>query len=120
VSTGEGVNVHVVPAQDDLEHRLAVELPGLRCPAGLLQRLSEALSGEAVLLVCADLRPRGFGAYDGQLCLVTPTRVLLATATQRPGPEGAFGVEQWDRQICPLPGPMPLPMAEHGVGPLLR
>ena len=95
--------MHVVPTQDHLQLRLAGELPDLRPPAVLLQRLSEALGGETVLLLCGDLRPLGFGAYDGQLCLVTPTRVVLATATRRPGPEGAFGVEQWEREVAPLP-----------------
>ena len=105
--------MHVVPTQDHLQLRLASELADLRPPAVLMQRLSEALAGETVLLLCGDLRPLGFGAYDGQLCLVTPTRVLLATATQRPGPEGAFGVEQWEREVAPLPGftgvPQPAP-----------
>ena len=105
--------MHVLPASGHLELRLATELPALRPPAVLLQRLSEALAGESVLLLSGDLRPLGFGAYDGQLCLVTPTRVLLATATQRPGPEGAFGVEQWEREVAPLPGftgvPQPAP-----------
>ena len=92
-----------LPSQSHLELRLAVELPDLRPPAVLLQRLSEALSGETVLLLCGDLHPLGFGAYGGQLCLVTPTRLLMATGTHRPGPEGAFGVEQWEREVAPLP-----------------
>ena len=104
------------PPQSHLELRLAVELPELRPPAVLLQRLSEALSDETVLLLCGDLRPLGFGAYGGQLCLVTPTRVLLATATQRPGPEGAFGVEQWEREVAPVPSLSVVPQDE--VGPV--
>jgi hypothetical protein len=97
-----GAAVHAVSTQDALSHRLASELPDLRPPAVLLQRLAETLGGEAVVLLCGDLRPLGFGAYDGQLCLVTPTRVVLATATRMSGSEGAFGVEQWDREIAPL------------------
>ena len=107
--------MHVVPASGHLELRLAAELPDLRPPAVLLQRLAEALAGETVLLLCGDLRPLGFGAYDGQLCLVTPTRVVLATGTQRPGPEGSFGVEQWEREVAPLPGFTGVPQPQPGA-----
>ena len=95
--------MHVVPAQDVLAYRIASELPELRPPAVLLQRLTDALAGEEVLLLAGDLRALGFGAYEGQLCLVTATRVVLATATRATGPEGAFGVEQWEREVAPVP-----------------
>ena len=87
----------VVPVQDVLAYRLAVEVPDLRPPAALLQRLSDVLGEEEVLLLTTDLRPLGFGAYAGQLCMVTATRVLLATAGQGTG-EAAFTLEQWVRE----------------------
>ncbi|HWH30364.1 MAG TPA: hypothetical protein VNU26_15665 [Mycobacteriales bacterium] len=95
-------------SRSTLEVRIASRLPDLRLPAVLLQRLDEALGTEQVQLVCGDLRPLGFGAYDGQLCVVTPTRVLLATATRASGPEGAFGLEHWDREVAPLPRFVPV------------
>ena len=42
------------------------------------------------------------------MCLVTPTRVLLATATRAAGPEGAFGLEQWEREVAALPRFVPV------------
>jgi hypothetical protein len=54
--------VHVVSTQEALAHHLAAALPDLRPPALILQRLSEALADEPVLLACGDLRPPGFGA----------------------------------------------------------
>jgi hypothetical protein len=94
--------------QTPLEHRLAADLPELRLPAALVQRLADSLAGEAVRLLCGDVQALGFGAYEGQLCVVTPTRVILATATRLPGPEGAFGVEQWNREVAAVPRFVPL------------
>ncbi len=107
VTSSSGAAVQVVQGLP-LEYRLAVELPSVRLPAGLLQRLEAALAGEPVLLACGDVRPLGFGAYDGQLCLVTATRVLLATATRTAGPEGAFGLEHWDREVAAVPRFVPV------------
>lgn len=98
----------VVPVPDVLAYRLAVQLPGFRPPAPLLQRLAETLGDEEVQLLVGDLRPLGFGAYEGQLCLVTPARVLLVTATRAGGQEGAFGLETWDREVTPLPRVAPV------------
>jgi hypothetical protein len=98
-----------VQQHNALELRIAAELPELRPPAVLLQRLSEVLADEPVQLLCGDLRPLGFGAYDGQLCVVTPSRVLLATATRASGPEGAFGIEAWDREVAAVPRFVPVP-----------
>lgn len=86
-----------------LEERITLALPELRPPAGLLRRLAEVLGDEEVVLLCGDVRSLGFGTYDGQLCLVTPTRVLLATALREQGPDAAFGLEEWDRQAAPMP-----------------
>lgn len=83
-----------------LEHRLGEVLPEVVPPAGLLMRLAEVLGAEPVVLGCGDLRPLGFGSYEGQVCLVTPNRVVLATAT---GPDGLFGIEEWDREVGPVP-----------------
>ena len=83
-----------------LEQRLTEVLPGTVPPAGLLMRLAEVLGAEPVLLACGDLRPLGFGSYEGQVCLVTPNRVVLATAT---GTNGLFGIEEWDREVGPVP-----------------
>ena len=97
-----------------LEQRLTEVLPGVVPPAGLLMRLAEVLGAERVDLACGDLRPRGFGSYDGSVCLVTPNRVVLATAT---GPNGLFGIEEWDREVGPVPTrllrpTLPAPRAE--------
>ena len=97
-----------VVSTSTLEFRIASTLPDLRLPAVLLQRLNEALGTEEVQLVCGDVRPLGFGAYDGQLCVVTPTRVLLATATRASGAEGSFGLEHWDREVAALPRFVPV------------
>ena len=97
--------VVVVPAAR-LEHVLAAALPQLRPPVPLVHRLEGELGGERVLLAAGDLRPLGFGAHDGQLCLVTPTRVLLATGLGTGGPE-AFAVEVFDRQAAPVPRLVP-------------
>ena len=83
-----------------LEQRLTEVLPEVVPPAGLLMRLAEVLGAETVVLACGDLRPLGFGSYEGQVCLVTPNRVVLATAT---GPHGLFGIEEWDREVGPVP-----------------
>ena len=88
-----------VTVADVLAYRLAVEVPGLRPPVGLLQQVADRLGHEEAVLVTTDLQPVGFGAYAGQLCLVTPTRVLLATATGRSG-EGSFAVEEWRRAVA--------------------
>lgn len=82
-----------------LGQRLAEVLPGVVPPAGLLMRLAEVLGPEPVLLASGDLRPLGFGSYDGQVCLVTPNRVVLATAS---GPSGLFGIEEWEREVGPV------------------
>ena len=104
----------VVPVQDVLAYRLAVEVPDLRPPAALLQRLSDVLGEEEVLLLTTDLRPLGFGAYAGQLCLVTATRVLLATAGAGTG-EAAFTLEQWAREVPARPAtPVPPRAPAHG------
>ena len=95
-----------VDARTGLEQRLGQLCPELRPPVVLLTRLVDVLAGEDVLLACGDLVARGFGAYDGQLCLVTPTRVLLATASSLHGPDG-FGLEHWDRQVGQLPRLLP-------------
>ncbi len=97
-----------------LEQRLGEVLPGIVPPAGLLMRLAEVLGPEPVVLACGDLHPLGFGSYDGSVCLVTPNRVLLATAT---GPSGLFGIEEWDREVGPVPSALrrptlPAPRAE--------
>ena len=105
--------MHVV-STSTLEFRIASTLPHLRLPAVLLQRLNEALGTEEVQLVCGDVTPLGFGAYDGQLCVVTPTRVLLATATRASGPEGAFGLEHWDREVAALPRFVPVRPRDPG------
>lgn len=94
--------MQIVNAQSELEQRLAAVLPDLRPPAALLRQLADGLRDEEVVLACGDLRPLGFGAYEGQLCLITPTRVLLATASSLHGPDG-FGIEEWDRRVSPLP-----------------
>jgi hypothetical protein len=94
-----------------LEHRLAADLPELRLPVGIVQRLSDALGGELVQLLTGDVRPLGSGAYEGQLCVVTPTRVLLATATRSSVPEASFGLETWEREIAPVPRCAPPPRA---------
>ena len=98
----------VVPVPDVLAYRMAVQLPGFRPPAHLLQRLADVLEDEAVLLLAGDVRPLGFGAYDGQLCLVTPTRVVLVTATRATGEQTSFGIEHWDREVAPLPSLAPV------------
>ena len=97
-----------------LEQRLSEVLPGIVPPAGLLMRLAEVLGPEPVVLACGDLHPLGFGSYDGSVCLVTPNRVVLATAT---GPSGLFGIEEWDREVGPVPSALtrptlPAPRAE--------
>jgi hypothetical protein len=101
--------MHAVGQQDALAGRFAAALPDVRPPAVLLQRLAEGLAGEDIQLLCGDLRPLGFGAYEGQVCVVTPTRVLLATATRGAGSEGSFGVEQWDREVAAMPVFAPAP-----------
>jgi len=88
-----------VPVADVLAYRLAVEVPGLRPPAAMLQQVAERLGDEEAVLVTTDLQAVGFGAYAGQLCIVTPTRVLLVTATGRSG-EGSFAVEEWRRAVA--------------------
>jgi hypothetical protein len=92
------VQVTTVPSA--LEQQLERALPGLVLPAPLLMRLAEVLGPERVEMACGNLRPLGFGAYDGSVCLVTPNRVLLATAT---GPNGLFGIEEWEREVGPVP-----------------
>lgn len=94
--------VHIVNQSTPLENRLAAALQEVRPPAALLKRVAEVLADEDLLLVAGDLAPMGFGAYDGQLCLVTPNRVILVTATHVQSPDSAFGVEEWDREIGPL------------------
>lgn len=95
--------MNTLEQQHALQARLADLVPGVRLPAALVQRLAEALATESFLLACGDVRSLGFGSYEGQLCLVTPTRVLLATGTRVAAPERAFGLEQWDREVAPLP-----------------
>lgn len=95
--------MQIVDQQAALEQRLAEVLPDVRPPAVLLKRLAEVLAGEPVLLLCGDLAPQGFGAYGGQLCLVTPNRVLLVTGMRVQSPEQGFGLEVWDRQVGPVP-----------------
>ena len=107
--------MQMVNQQSVLEQRLGEVCPDMRPPVVLIKRLVDVLEGEEVLLACGDLASRGFGAYDGQLCLVTPTRVVLATASSLQGPDG-FGVEQWDRQIGQLP--RMLPHGGSGVPPV--
>lgn len=94
--------MHTTEQRQAVESRLAGLLPGLRPPAGLVRRLAEALTGEPVVMGVADLRCLGFGAYEGQVCLVTATRVLLATGTRVADPEHAFVLEQWDRGVAPM------------------
>lgn len=90
-------------ATTSLHHRLAAALPELQLPARLVKDLAGRVAGEQVLLVAGDVRALGFGAYQGQVVLVTPTRVLLATGLRSTAAEGAFGVEEWERQTGPLP-----------------
>ena len=99
--------MHTVDLDSTLDDRLARALPQLRLPAALRRRVAEALEGEHVQLLAGDLTACGFGAYEGQLCLVTPTRVLLVTATNVQDPDSAFGLEEWDRQIGALPRFLP-------------
>ena len=99
--------MHTTREHDLLDQRLGEAMPELRPPAVLLKRLAEVVGDEQVLLVAGDLHPLGFGAYGGQLCLVTPTLVVLATGTHAPGPEGAFGVEHWSREIGAVPRSLP-------------
>lgn len=94
-----------------LEQQLAQALQG-QPPARLLVRLTEAVGGQDVLLLSSDLQPLGFGAYRGQLCVVTPTAVVLVTATELQGEEAAFGLEQWPREVGVLPRALP-----HRPGP---
>ncbi len=65
------------------------------------------MGGEDVLLLSADLQPLGFGAYRGQLCVVSATKVVLVTATELQREDAAFGVEQWPRQVGVLPRALP-------------
>ena len=95
--------MHAIEQQEALQSRLEEMVPVLRPPAALVRRLAEALAGEAVELACTDVRSLGFGAYEGQVCLVTATRVVLATATAVAEPERAFVLEQWERQVARSP-----------------
>jgi hypothetical protein len=86
----------VLEEQDRLVARLTEVMPGVRLPAALIQRLTTLLNGQDVLLASGDVRPLGFGAYSGQLCLVTHSRVVLATAKDGPA-EDPFDVQMWSR-----------------------
>ncbi len=97
---------HAAADRLPLEHCLA-EVLHARPPARLLVRLAEVVGVEEVLLLSSDLRPLGFGAYRGQLCLVTATKVVLVTGTQVQGEDAAFGLEQWSRQVGVLPRALP-------------
>lgn len=99
--------MRVVEDGQALERRVAAVLGGSAPPAVLLARVAEVVADEPVLLVSGDLRPLGFGAYDGQICLVTPTRVVLATATRAAVPEHAFGLEEWHREVAAMPTVFP-------------
>ena len=103
-----------VEEQDRLSARLERAVPGLRPPQLLVRRLAEELAGEDLLLLAGDVRALGFGAYEGQVCAVTPRRVLLATATRQTTADSGFTVEQWERQVAPVPllHPRPRPAAD--------
>jgi hypothetical protein len=89
--------------QDRLVGRLTEVMPGVRLPAALIQRLTMLLNGQEVQLASGDVRPLGFGAYSGQLCLVTHSRVVLATAKDGSA-EDPFDVQMWSR-ARKQPGP---------------
>jgi hypothetical protein len=86
----------VLEEQDRLVGRLTEVMPGIGLPAALVQRLTTLLNGQDVQLASGDVRPRGFGAYSGQLCLVTHSRVILATARDG-STEDPFEVQMWSR-----------------------